>query len=89
MLEQCRLIALRLDVPHDPVIANVCRVAGSIIGTSYADAGMRLRAAAADYFSAHPADEVPAVEIVRRGWVIDLPRLRNRLERLLAAEKRT
>lgn len=32
----------------------------------------------------HPEQQVPSAEVVRRGWIINAPRLRDRLERLLA-----
>ena len=35
------------------------------------------------YFSAHPGEELPVQEVVRRGWLISLPRFRDRLEWLL------
>jgi hypothetical protein len=31
----------------------------------------------------HPEQELPSAEVVRRGWIINAPRLRDRLERLL------
>ena len=47
-------------------------------------AGARLFDAATRYFADHPEQQVPSAEVVRRGWIINAPRLRDRLERLLA-----
>ncbi len=86
MLERCRQIATTpVDAPQNQAEANVCRVAGMIVRIRYPDAGARLLAAADTYFTEHPEDKLPPEEVVRRGWVISLPRLRDQLERLLAA----
>lgn len=54
-----------------------------IVGHRNAEAGARLAAAATRYFADHPEQELPSAEVVRRGWIINAPRLRDRLERLL------
>lgn len=85
MLERCRQIAATLDdAPRDQAEANVCRLAGMIVRNRYPEAGARLFDAATRYFADHPDQELPSAEIVRRGWIINAPRLRDRLERLLA-----
>jgi hypothetical protein len=33
------------------------------------------------YFAAHPSELLESAETVRRGWIVNLPRLRDRLER--------
>lgn len=84
MLECCALIATgALEAPRTPAEANVCRVAGMILGRNFQDAGQRLTQAAAVYFAAHPDELLESAETVRRGWIINLPRLRDRLERRL------
>jgi hypothetical protein len=55
-----------------------------IVGVRYRQAGARLFDAATAYFAAHPEQQVASAEVVRRGWIINAPRLRDRLERLLA-----
>jgi len=85
MLERCRQIATTPDdAPRDQAEANVCRLAGMIVGHRYSEAGARLFDAATRYFADHPEQELPSAEVVRRGWIINAPRLRDRLERLLA-----
>lgn len=83
MLDRCLQIATTPgDTPRDQAEANVCRLAGMIV-SRYPDAGKRLLSAASAYFGDHPEQEVPSAEVVRRGWVINAPRLRDRLERML------
>lgn len=85
MLERCLQIAITPgDMPRDQAEANVCRLAGMIVDGRYPVAGKRLSDAAATYFADHPEQQVPSAEVVRRGWIINAPRLRDRLERLLA-----
>ena len=84
MLECCALIATgALEAPRTPAEANVCRVAGMILGQHLPGARQRLAQAAAVYFTAHPDELLESAETVRRGWIINLPRLRERLERRL------
>lgn len=84
MLECCVLIATAaLETPRTQAEANVCRVAGMILSRNLQDAGHRLTQAAAAYFAAHPSEQLESAETVRRGWIIGLPRFRDRLERML------
>jgi len=39
-----------------------------------------------DYFLRHPADRLPAADVVRKGWVFSLPRLRDMLSHKLIKE---
>ena len=71
------------EMPCSAQQANVMRVAAMVIGRSFPASQKRLSAAAARYFEAHPGEEVESAEIVRRGWVSNLPRLCDRLERKL------
>jgi hypothetical protein len=84
MMERCHQIATTPgEAPRDQVEANVCRLAGMIISTRYPEAGARLFDSATAYFIHHPDQQVSSAEVVRRGWIINAPRLRNQLERLL------
>ena len=71
------------EMPCSAQQANVMRVAAMVIGRSFPASQKRLSAAAARYFEAQPGEEVESAEIVRRGWVSNLPRLRDRLEHKL------
>ena len=85
MLERCRQIAtMPGDAPRDQAEANVCRLAGMIVSIRYPEAGARLFGASTAYFADHPEQQVASAEVVRRGWIINAPRLHDRLEHLLA-----
>ena len=84
MLMSCLEVAQGVrEMPCSAQQANVMRVAAMVIGRSFPASQKRLSAAAARYFEAHPGEEVESAEIVRRGWVSNLPRLCDRLERKL------
>jgi hypothetical protein len=83
MIRMCRDVACAQAEPQGQDQANVCRVAGMIVRIRYPAAGARLFDAAARYFAAHPEQQLPSQEVVLRGWLISLPRLRDQLERLL------
>lgn len=84
MLERCRHIAtIPGEAPRDQAEANVCRLAGMIVSIRYPEAGARLFDSATAYFTQHPDQQVPSAEVVRRGWIINAPGLRDQLERLL------
>lgn len=42
-----------------------------------------LERASEQYFASHPDERLNPVEVVRNGWVVSLPRLRDRLCRKL------
>lgn len=65
--------------------ANVCHVAAMIIGPPYLSQSTRLREVVGQYFADHPGEELPLAEVIRRGWIITLPRLRDALYRAFAA----
>lgn len=84
MLMSCLEVAQGVRaMPCSAQQANVMRVAAMVIGRSFPVSQKRLSEAAARYFEAHPGDKVESAEIVRRGWVSTLPRLRDRLEHKL------
>ena len=63
--------------------ALVFKCAASILRPNFPEAAKALDRASKAYFSAHPGEELPVQEVVRRGWLISLPRFRDRLECLL------
>ena len=60
-------------------------VAAMVISNGFPVSKKRLMEAAARYFEVHADAKVETAEVVRRGWVLNLPRLRDRLERKLRA----
>lgn len=84
MLMSCLEVAQGVrEMPCSALQANVMRVAAMVIGSSFPVSKKRLSVAAGRYFETHPGKEVESVEVVRRGWVATLPRLRDRLEHKL------
>ena len=64
--------------------ANVFRVAAMVLASAWPRQAARLKALSDAYFEQHPADKLPVAQVVRNGWVLSLPRLRDMLSRQLA-----
>lgn len=80
MLDRCAAAAVgELDAASDQREANIFRLAALVLGPRFDAENRRLMLASERYFKEHPADVVPSVEVVRRGWIIGLPRLRDML----------
>ncbi len=73
------------EVPNTAQEANVFRVAAMVVASSWPVHAARLRALSDAYFVQHPADKLPVVQVVKNGWVLSLPRLRDMLSRQLAS----
>lgn len=59
--------------------ANVFRLAAMLVQSSFPSEAARLMQASEHYFAAHPSERLPAQDVVTKGWVTSLPRLRDRL----------
>ncbi len=81
--------AARPAVTSQPMIAqderqaNVLRVAGLVVQSRFPQEAKRMLAVGNAYFSAYPQRQLHASEVIRRGWVTNLPRLRDMLSRSL------
>lgn len=84
MLDRCAAIGRdEARTALDQREANVFRLAAMVVQSRFADASRHLMRASDDYFSVHPGEKLHAAEVVRKNWVVGLPRLRDRLtERL-------
>jgi hypothetical protein len=84
LLARCAAVA-RAAAPtvEDPREANVFRVAAMVVQSRFPSESRRLMQASEHYFAAHPDEQLSAAEVVGTGWVIGLPRLRDRLSRCL------
>jgi len=65
--------------------ANVLRLAGMVIQSRFPAEAARLGQASQRYFAQHPADLLEPADVLRRGWLVSLPRLRD----LLSLQLRT
>jgi hypothetical protein len=86
LLQRCILVARATDGPmaaDNQCDANVFRVAAMIIGHQWPQESARLMQASELYFANHPGQQLHASEVVRRGWIIGFPRLRDMLGRQL------
>lgn len=80
LLERCTAAARgRLAVAGNQREANVFRLAAMVLSPNLPVESRRLMAASERYFAEHPDHLVPSVDIVRNGWIIGLPRLRDML----------
>lgn len=84
MLDRCVAVArdatLAVQNQHE---ANVFRLASMVIQTRYETEAINLMRASDLYFASHPDERVEPADVVRNGWIVNLPRLRDRLSRLL------
>lgn len=80
MLIRCAAAARSLTLAaQDQRDANVFRVAAMVVQSRLPNEATRLMQVSEEYFLHHPAERLPAVAVVRNGWVFSLPRLRDML----------
>jgi hypothetical protein len=87
MLSRCADVAIGDDMAKDLKVssalnemeANVFFVASMIIASKFPCESKKLSAAAEAFFSQNQIKQLPSVEVVRRGWVIGLPRFHDML----------
>jgi hypothetical protein len=84
LLTRCTAIANGKGRILDQREANVCRIAAMILGRTLERQALNLAQASDDYFRTHPAQQLEPGEVIRRHWIIGLPRLRDRLTRKIA-----
>lgn len=86
MLAQCAKVAQgKAHVAQNQREANVFRVASMVMSPRMPTEAVLLRHTSEDYFSTHPGEQLPAAEVVRRGWVVSMPRLRDMLSLTLSS----
>ena len=66
--------------------ANVFMLAASVMSSRFPQECESLWQACERYFSAHPGEQLEPDEVLRRGWVQDVSRLRLMLDRRLAEQ---
>lgn len=90
LLDRCAQAGCGIGVgAQNQMEANVFRVASMIVISRFPAASERLLLASADYFATRPSEQLLAAEIVKRGWVDNLPRLKDMLSRRLRYEPRS
>lgn len=86
LLDRCSAVAWNVaqsDQAHDQREANVFRLAAMVIQSRFSSESMRLMRASERYFDSRPNERLAAADVVRRGWVLSLPRLRDTLSHRL------
>lgn len=78
-----REIAQSTHVAQDQREANVFQLAAVLVQSRFPVESKCLAQASERYFVAHPNERLASSEVVRRGWVMSLPRLRDMLSRQL------
>jgi hypothetical protein len=63
--------------------ANVFRLAAMVVQSRFPRESKCLMQASEQYFAAHPDERLDPAEVVRKGWVSSLPRLRDMLSHRL------
>ncbi|MBP8275362.1 MAG: hypothetical protein KAX55_00515 [Propionivibrio sp.] len=80
LLDRCVRVAQAGDgSASNGAEANVFRAAGSVLRSRLPVEAARLKAVSAAYFAQYPNEQLPTAELVRRGLVVSMPRLRDML----------
>ena len=84
LLTRCASVArAQDDLARDQYEANVFRLASMLVRSRFPHESARLMRASDRYFLLHPGDRLAPDEVVRQGWVLSLPRLRDMLNHQL------
>ena len=84
LLARCSVVARELaQSAQDQREANVFRLAAMVVQSRFPSESMYLMRASERYFDAHPNERLAAADVVRKGWVLSLPRLRDMLSQRL------
>jgi hypothetical protein len=84
LLARCT-VAAREDAPkaEDQREANVFQLAASVVRSRFPRESASLLRASEQYFATHPDERLASSDVVRNGWVMSLPRLRDMLSQKL------
>ncbi len=76
----------RSNVARDQREANVFHLAATVLRSPLPLESSNLKSASDAYFASHQDERLTPNEVVRNGWVQNLPRLRDMLSQRLAAK---
>lgn len=80
LLSRCADVAREsVRTAGDQREANVFRLAAMVVQSRFPRESQRLMRVSEQYFAAHPNERLAAAEVVGKGWVAGLPRLRDML----------
>ena len=84
LLTRCTTAARQATpTAQDQCEANVFQLAAMVVRSRFPVESKNLLRASEQYFALHPAEQLAAAEVVRNGWVLSLPRLRDMLSHQL------
>lgn len=84
LLTRCTAVARDVaPTAADQREANVFRLASMVVQSRFPQEAARLMRASERYFAAHPGERLASAQVVRNGWVTNLPRLRDMLSQHL------
>ncbi|MGB3225207.1 MAG: hypothetical protein WBB23_20625 [Desulforhopalus sp.] len=85
MIDRCVAVARNsTESAQDQQEANVFWLAALVIESRFPEESKHLMDASEQYFSIHPGDKLDDPgEVVRKSWIINLPRLRDMLSHRL------
>jgi len=66
--------------------ANVFRLASMVVRSEFPSESQGLLRASEEYFDSHPAERLEPSYVVNKGWVSNLPRLRDMLSQTLKGQ---
>jgi len=82
LLARCSAVAREAtQTAQDQKEANVFQLAAIVVQSQFPTESKYLMQASDRYFASHPNERLSSAEVVRRGWVMSLPRLRDMLSR--------
>jgi hypothetical protein len=80
LLTRCTLAARELaPQAQDQREANVFQLAAMLVRSRFPRESASLRQASEQYFVIHPSERLASGDVIRKGWVMSLPRLRDML----------
>lgn len=80
LLTRCASAARRkVLIAQDQREANIFRLASMVIQSHFPSESKSLMRASERYFAKYPDEKLAPPEVVRKGWVLSLPRLRDML----------
>jgi hypothetical protein len=84
MLDRCFTVAKAgaLSVENQRE-ASVFELAATVIQSRFPDESRRLMNASEQYFFVHPTERLDPDEVIKKGWVVSIPRLRDMLRHRL------
>lgn len=80
LLTRCTAVAREVaPTAKDQREANVFQLAAMVVRSRFPRESTSLKRASEQYFATHPNERLAPGDVVRNGWVLSLPRLRDML----------